>query len=69
MIGETLPLLLLLPVPAGLNVTFVPDNSDVVSVDDNGKVTAKCEGTATITVKKLEVMVFTLKIQLLLLLV
>ena len=50
MIGETFTIVAT-PVPAGLNVTFVPDNSDVVSVDDNGKVTAKCEGTATITVK------------------
>ena len=37
--------------PAGLNVTFVGDNSGVVSVDADGVVTALSEGTATITVK------------------
>ena len=37
--------------PAGLNVTFVPDNSGVVSVDENGVVTALKGGTATISVK------------------
>ena len=38
-------------VPAGLNVTYVPDNSGVVSVDKNGRVTALKEGNATIVVK------------------
>ncbi|MBQ6351542.1 MAG: hypothetical protein IJI42_11535, partial [Methanobrevibacter sp.] len=37
--------------PAGLNVTFVPDDSGVCSVDENGVVTALKEGTATISVK------------------
>ena len=37
--------------PAGLNVTFVPDNSGVVSVDENGVVTALKGGTAIISVK------------------
>ncbi len=37
--------------PEGLNVTFVVDNSGVVSVDKNGKVTALKEGAANITVK------------------
>ena len=37
--------------PEGLNVTFTPDNSSVVSVDENGLVTALKEGTASITVK------------------
>ncbi|WP_407421173.1 beta strand repeat-containing protein, partial [Methanobrevibacter sp.] len=36
-------------VPEGLNVTYVPDNSGVVSVDANGVVTALKEGNATIT--------------------
>ena len=38
-------------VPEGLNVSFVPDNSGVVSVDENGVVTALKEGTATIIVR------------------
>ena len=38
-------------VPEGLNVTYVPDDSGVVSVDENGVVTALKEGTATILVK------------------
>ena len=38
-------------VPAGLNVNYVPDNSGVVSVDKNGKVTALKEGNATIVVE------------------
>ena len=38
-------------VPDGLDVTFVPDNSGVVSVDENGVVTALKAGTATIVVK------------------
>ena len=38
-------------VPEGLNVTYVPDNSGVVSVDNKGVVTALKEGTANITVK------------------
>ena len=37
--------------PAGLNVTFVPDNSGVVSVDEKGKVTALKVGKAVIVVK------------------
>ena len=37
--------------PAGLNVTFVPDNSGVVSVDEKGKVTALKVGNAVIVVK------------------
>ena len=37
--------------PADLNVTYVPDNSGVVSVDENGVVTALKEGTSNITVK------------------
>ena len=37
--------------PAGLNVNYVPDNSGVVGVDENGKVTALKEGNATIIVK------------------
>ena len=36
--------------PEGLNVTFVPDDSGVVNVDENGVVTALKEGSATITV-------------------
>ena len=36
--------------PEGLNVTFVADDSGVVSVDENGKVTAFKGGNATITV-------------------
>ena len=38
-------------VPEGLDVTYVPDDSGVYSVDDNGIVTALKEGTASITVK------------------
>ena len=37
--------------PAGLNVTYVPDDSGVYSIDDKGVVTALKEGTATIIVK------------------
>ena len=37
--------------PAGLNVTYVADNSGVVTVDENGKVTALKAGKAVITVK------------------
>jgi len=37
--------------PEGLNVTYVPDDSGVVSVADDGVVTALKEGTAKITVK------------------
>ncbi len=37
--------------PEGLDVTYIPDNSGVVSVDDNGVVTALKEGTASVTVK------------------
>ena len=37
--------------PAGLNVTYVPDDSGVVSVDENGVVTALKNGTGKITVK------------------
>ena len=37
--------------PAGLNVTFVPDDSGVYSVDENGTVTALREGTGNILVK------------------
>ena len=37
-------------VPEGLNVTYVSDNSGVVSVDENGTVTALKEGTGFITV-------------------
>ncbi len=37
--------------PDGLNVTFVPDNSGVYSVDDKGVVTALKEGTGNILVK------------------
>ena len=37
--------------PEGLNVTFVPDDSGVYSVDDNGVVTALKEGTGNILVK------------------
>ena len=36
--------------PEGLNVTFTPDNSGVVSVDENGVVTALKEGKATVKV-------------------
>ena len=36
--------------PDGLNVTYIPDNSGVVSVDENGVVTALKDGTAEITV-------------------
>jgi len=35
--------------PEGLDVTYVPDNSGVVTVDEKGVVTALKEGTATIT--------------------
>ena len=35
--------------PKGLDVKFIPDNSGVVSVDENGLVTAIKGGTATIT--------------------
>ena len=38
-------------VPNGLNVTFIPDDSGVVSVDENGVVTALKGGTASIIVK------------------
>ena len=38
-------------VPEGLNVSYIPDNSGVVSVDDYGVVTALKEGTASIVVK------------------
>ena len=38
-------------VPEGLNVTYMPDNSGVYSVDENGLVTALKEGTAMIIVK------------------
>ena len=37
--------------PEGLDVTYIPDNSGVVSVDEKGVVTALKEGTASITVK------------------
>ena len=37
--------------PSGLDVSFVVDNSGVVSVSDNGTVTALKEGNATIIVK------------------
>jgi len=37
-------------VPEGLNVTFTPDNSGVVSVDENGKVTALKEGEGSVRV-------------------
>ena len=37
--------------PSGLNVTYVPDNSGVVSVDEKGKITALKLGSAVITVK------------------
>ena len=37
--------------PAGLPVTYVPDNSGVVSIDSNGKITALKEGSAVIIVK------------------
>ena len=37
--------------PAGLNVTYIADNSGVVSVNGKGVVTALKEGTGTITVK------------------
>ena len=37
-------------VPGGLNVTFTPDNSGVVSVDENSVVTALKEGKATVKV-------------------
>ena len=36
--------------PDGMTVTFIPDNSGVVSVDENGTVTALKDGTAEITV-------------------
>lgn len=36
--------------PKGLNVTFTPDNSGVVSVDENGVVTALKQGTANVKV-------------------
>ena len=38
-------------VPEGLDVTYVPDDSGVVSVDSDGVVTALKEGTASIIVK------------------
>ena len=38
-------------VPEGLNVTYVPDESGVYSVDDNGVVTALKNGTGSIIVK------------------
>jgi len=37
--------------PKGLDVTFTPDNSGVISVDDSGVVTALREGNATVKVK------------------
>ena len=37
--------------PVGLNVTYVPDDSGVVSVDENGVVTALKNGTGKIIVK------------------
>ena len=37
--------------PEGLDVTFIPDDSGVVSVDENGVVTALKEGTASVIVK------------------
>ena len=37
--------------PEGLDVTYIPDNSGVVSVDENGVITALKEGTASVTVK------------------
>ena len=37
--------------PAGLNVTYVPDDSGVFSVDEDGVVTALKNGTGKITVK------------------
>ena len=36
--------------PADLNVSFVPDDSGIVKVSDNGTVTALKEGTANITI-------------------
>ena len=36
--------------PEGLDVTFTPDNSGIVSVDENGIVTALKEGNATVKV-------------------
>ncbi len=38
------------PVAVDKSVTYVSDNPDVVSVDANGKLVARSEGTATITV-------------------
>ena len=38
-------------VPDGLNVTYMPDNLGIISVDENGMVTALKEGTAPIIVK------------------
>ncbi|AWX32008.1 Ig-like domain repeat protein [Methanosphaera sp. BMS] len=49
-IDDTFPLVAT-TTPEGMDVTYVPDDSGVVSVDDNGVVTALKEGTATITVK------------------
>ena len=37
-------------VPGGLNVTYMPDNSGIISVDGNGVVTALKEGNTTIIV-------------------
>ena len=37
--------------PGGLNVTYIPDTSGVVSVDNNGVVTALKGGTGVVTVK------------------
>ena len=37
--------------PEGLNVTFVPDDSGVYSIDENGKVTALRDGEGSILVK------------------
>ncbi|WP_407416148.1 Ig-like domain repeat protein [Methanobrevibacter sp.] len=37
--------------PQGLNVSFVPDDSGIIKVDENGVVTGVKEGTASITVK------------------
>ena len=37
--------------PKGLNVTYMPDNSGIISIDENGLVTALKEGTAPIIVK------------------
>jgi predicted outer membrane repeat protein len=44
--------------PEGLNVTYVPDDSGVYTIDENGVVTALTEGNGSITVKVGDVSVY-----------